>query len=972
MQSLDFDGDGDIDVVLGNLAGEILQITNTGIGLVTAGTFSIESTPLIATGFGGYGVSTVSVADFDDNGTLDIIAGSVSSGNLLFYTNDGMRDFTLAATFTDASGDLHNNMFDGAATVSLCADFDGDGDTDLVIGTDNWVYPSYNAGYGGKCYYFRNDGTGSFVVTLVYDGPTRSPAVEDFDMGAIFDFDKDGDLDFLIADGNDSRYYYVFVNSIADVYNLSGVGYSTNLTPTLSSNQFAITKVRLTAIDQTVKGSSSSGLAVTYYVSNDGGQSWEYYADFSGSAITSVTNQVWHEFHTFGSRLRWKAVLAASDDSITSYPNASYETPSVDRLAFEYVYVERREYSRSSAAAAAIISGTRRKLVISASFIFPGYEGQLRAYDVTDIPLVSTSGSQLQTIATSDLSSSTGRSVASGGSILWDAGQLLAARSYSDRTVYTAYKPTSSSPLTRIAFTASNASTLASLLKDTNSDNAGLINFVLGQGRSWKLGDILHSNPVLVGPPSGDSSALGSAYAAFKTANAGRQTVIYIGANDGMIHCFDLVTGAELWAFIPYNLLPKLVNMSGWDSTTSTRYLKHDYYVDGTPYVGDAYIGGAWKTVLMCGQGAGKGSTVAGGLNYYFALDVTDPTNPVVLWEAKDSSTMGETWSVPVFGQVLSSSTYYWVAFVGSGYDNNASRVVGNYFYVIRLDTGAILKKVAVTADVNTSLSSKCSNPYPNIQVAVPGAPTAVDVDKDYRTDYVYFGDLDGRLYRLPFTSSNAKKWTLTTLYTDKMYYPIITKPAVVLDPTTGNLPIHVMFGTGGDDAAPSDRYYAFIAMTDTGSSAATEWYIGDATETGLSSTLKMGTMASGEKVWADPVISDKIVYFSSLKGSIENVNPCVNLSQEGRIYARFIQTASGSVVGSSALKTPLGGTTESLQLASKARKAVTVAELQSGSGGSKKEVYIQEYDSTIERLEQPVGSLLRVVSWREIYKIIK
>ena len=973
MDSGDVDKDGDIDVLLGNKDGDIFKLTNDNTGAVSASTFTVNAAPIIQTGFGGQGCSVVIAADFDGDTAVDVMAASVSTGDIQFWTNDGTGDFSYAASFTDASGDLHNNMYDGAGSVGMHGDFDYDGDEDFVVGTDNWNYPSSGAGYGGKCYYFRNNGYGSFVVSLVYDGPTMTPTVSDFDLGATFDYDNDGDIDFLIADGNHSKYYYVFINSLASVYNLSGTVYSINLTPTLSSSEYAITQIRFTEIDQSVLGTSSSGLSVSYYVSNDSGATWELYATYSGSNVVSKTNQPWYEFHTYGSRLRWKAVLSAADDGITAYPDASYDTPSIDRLAMEYIYVQRREYSRSSAAAAAVISGTRRKLIVSASFIFPGYEGQLRAYDVTDIGLASTSGSTLHTIATSDLSSSTGRSVTEGGSILWDAGQLLASRSYSDRTVYAAYKPTSSSPLTRIAFTASNASALASLLNDTNSDNAGLINFVLGQGRTSKLGDILHSSPVIVGAPNGNATALGTTYAAFQAANANRTPVVYIGANDGMLHCFNLVTGAEMWAFIPYNLVPKLKNMSGWDSATSSRYYKHDYYVEGTPTVSDAYINGAWKTILMCGQGNGKGSTGAGGLNYYFALDVTDPANPLVLWEAKDKYTMGETWSTPAFGQVLDGTTYRWVAFVGSGYDNDTSRTVGNRFYIIQLDTGAILKTLTVTADVNTSLSSKCSNPYANIQVTVPGSPTAIDVDGNGRTDYVYFGDLDGRLYRLKLTSSSSSSWSLTAIYTDEMFYPIVTKPGVALDPTTGALPLHILFGTGGDDAAPADRYYAFVALTDTGSKADPEWFIGDPTELDLSATIDKGSMATGEKIWSDPVISDKIVYYSSLKGSIENVNPCVNLAEEGRLYARYIQNAAGSVMGQSALKAAGGGSVESLQLASKARKAVTVGELQSGGGSaSKKEIYIQEYNSTIERLEQPVGSLLRVVSWREIYKIIK
>jgi Tfp pilus assembly protein, tip-associated adhesin PilY1 len=976
--SLDLDGDGDVDMAYGNTEGKVFKITNTGSGKINASTFIVDYV-MVETGWTGLGVSTISIAEFDESPGLDMIVGSCDYPELKYYRGDGLGGFEWLADFTDPTQDLYNNMYDGAATISLCDDFDGDGDIDLIIGTDNWCwngvrgYPGQSGiatGYGGKCYYFKNGGNADFTVSLVFDGQVKTPKVYDFDCGMILDYNNDGQMDFLMADGNHTDYYYVFLNSIADVYNLKGVGLSTNLTPSLPGTQYAITRARFTIIDQGVIGSSATGLTVTYYLSNDDGFSWEYYGQFSGSAIANVTNQAWHDFHTFGSKLRWKAVLTAPDDAISGFGESSYETPSVDRLAIEYVYVERREYSRSSAAAAAIISGTRRKLIISSSFMFPGYEGQLRAYDVTDIGLASTGGSTLQTISTADPLSPTGRNVAAGGSILWDAGQLLAAREASDRTIFTAYKP--SGTLTRIDFTEGNVNVLKSLLSDPNGDNAGLIRFVRGEDRTWKLGDILHSSPVLMGPPSGDAVALGSSYSDFAEANASRTPVIFIGANDGMLHCFDLASGDELWGFIPFNLIPKLKNMSVRDANGARLY-NHDYFVDGTPTVGDAYINGRWRTVLMCGQGAGKGSTGAGGLNYYFALDVTDPNDPLPLWEAKDSATMGETWSVPAFGQVVSGTTPHWVAFVGSGYDNDTARIIGNRFYVIRLDTGAILKTLTVATDVNTSLSNKCPKPYPNIQVTVPGSPTAVDINRDGRTDYVYFGDLDGRLYRVPFTSTNANNWALQTIYTDRMSYPIITKPAVFPDPASGGLPLKILFGTGGDDRAPGDRTYAFIGLTDTGSKASVEWYIGNKDELGLAASLQTGEMATGEKIWSDPVISDRIVYFSSLMGSIENVNPCLNLAETGRLYARYVQTAAGCVIGESGLKSAGGSSIESLQLASKARRAVTVGELQAGGGSSsKKEVYIQEYDSTIERLEQPVGSNLRVVSWREIYKIIR
>ncbi len=430
-----------------------------------------------------------------------------------------------------------------------------------------------------------------------------------------------------------------------------------------------------------------------------------------------------------------------------------------------------------------------------------------------------------------------------------------------------------------------------------------------------------------------------------------------------------MATGRELWGWIPYNLLPKLNTMSAKDAFTGERYFTANLFVDGTPVVGDAYINGAWKTVLICGQGGGSGSSVGGGLNYYFALDVTDPANPQPLWELTNTY-MGETWSVPAIGQVVQSSTARWVAFMGSGYDNNASQTVGNRFYVVRLDTGAILVNRSVS-NVNTDRSQH-PHRYVDITTAIPGSPTAVDTNRDGRTDYVYVGDLDGRLFRMPLTSTSTTRWTLTAIYTDRCNYPIITKPAVFPDPSSGGFPLRIFFGTGGDDRAPTDRSYSFIGLQDNGSSQTTEWYMGNATELGLSSTLRQGEFAAGEKVWADPVIADKIVYFSTLMGSIENVNPCLNLGSLGRFYARFVESVAGSMIGGSALKNAAGTAVENLQLASKARKAVAVGERQLGGGAVKKEIYINEYDSTIERLEQGVGAVLRITSWREVFKVIR
>jgi type IV pilus assembly protein PilY1 len=121
----------------------------------------------------------------------------------------------------------------------------------------------------------------------------------------------------------------------------------------------------------------------------------------------------------------------------------------------------------------------------------------------------------------------------------------------------------------------------------------------------------------------------------------------------------------EMWPF-PNNLLWKLKKMRVVDPDCG-EYLSHEYFIDGTPAVQDVYFGGAWHTVLVCGQAAGWGRN---NKCYYFCLDVTNSLDPQPLWEFTDELTMGESWSVPAIGKVQAVDR--WVAFFGSGSDNDS------------------------------------------------------------------------------------------------------------------------------------------------------------------------------------------------------------------------------------------------------------------------------------------------------------
>lgn len=971
-QALDFDGDGDLDILFANGYGKVILLRNQSNRALSNTTKFATSTLIDATvGEPGNrwqerGVSAVVAGDIDNDMDIDVIIGSVNWRGLKVYLNDGSENFTFKENIGDMSGsDLNDDLYDGACAALAMADYDKDGDLDFLAGTDNWnpqeVYPPQylDTGMGAKLYYFDNDGTGSYTSTLIYN----REAPWGFGFGLPLDYDGDGDFDFMVAAGNHSEFYYIFKNIISDRYNLSGEAVSTDITEDLlgglDPEQNAITRVRFTDIDQSVIG-SSDGLLVKYYVSNNGGRNWEYYTEYSENSIQNIAEPLpWHTFTTFGADLRWKAVLEALDDypdELSEFHGTSDDTPRIDLITMEYVYVDRMEYSRTSVAVRVVDNaGTNLELIIGGTFYFPGWQGHLRAYDVSGMSPAPTDYSELRTITRPDILDPTGREiVAEGVTLLWDAGEELNARAASDRHIYTAL-PDGSGGFTRIEFTTGNVGLMVdgegdSLLQDYDNDDVGLINFVRGEGRDWKLGDINHSNPII---EERDGTK-----------------VLLVGANDGMFHCFDVITGEELWAYIPYSLLPRLKYMWAVDSVTGERYYSRQPFVDGSPMSADVQLSGVDKTVIICGLGPGQGSTVDGTGNFYFALDITILNNPLPMWEFTHEK-MGETWSVPVIGKV-SKSGDAWVAFLGSGYDNTPLDGIqqGNRFFAVTLEDGASFWGFDAT-NVDTSGS------WPNVAdilCAFPGSPSLVDEDRDEYTDKVYIGDLEGRMWRIDVSSpwTDADSWTETTIYTDARNFPIITKPEIWLDPGNPTAKPRVYFGTGGDDEAPDDVDYAFIAMLDD-TTPSIEWFLGSTPIVGIPANTKVGELDMGDKVWADPKIANSIVYFSTLTYDIESVDPCHNLEGTGKLYGRFVNPASGNPIGTSAF-TMAAGTMESLELDIKTRAAVTIGETATveESGVRKQDVYIQEYNSTIQKLEQPIGAAVIVRSWREIRRIKK
>ncbi len=400
------------------------------------------------------------------------------------------------------------------------------------------------------------------------------------------------------------------------------------------------------------------------------------------------------------------------------------------------------------------------------------------------------------------------------------------------------------------------------------------------ENRTVITGDVLHSEPVVI--PYGTES-----YAFF-------------GSNDGMLHAVKDSTGKESWAFIPPDLLPKLKDM--------IEGVGHQYYVDASPKIyfkdidKDGTVGSGDQVVLVCGERKGGSS--------YFALDITNPENPIYLWRIDNINNaiappdhivaeLGQSWSEPQFGLAKTSSTDTVgtpVFFIGAGYSSNNSS--GKAILAINVLTGAVIKTFTDT-DMDYSIAS-------NVLV--------VDANDNGFIDKVYVGDLGSQLWRLGNLATSCgvgfdpvefpdcenignwaaqKVFVADSLHTRKFYYT----PSLVFEYNYDLL----FIGTGDRENACTvsttlDRFYCIkdthvpntgnlvdittsSTLTDTSLDAVDcyGWYI---------------TLAAGEKALSENMVFYKIAYFTTFTPKID---PCIP-GGEGRLYAMQYKTGSNGI----------------------------------------------------------------------------
>jgi len=356
--------------------------------------------------------------------------------------------------------------------------------------------------------------------------------------------------------------------------------------------------------------------------------------------------------------------------------------------------------------------------------------------------------------------------------------------------------------------------TSSSEIADNQAYGEALVNYLRGdssnegtasplsygfRSRNSVLGDIVNSDPKFVGAPAFryPNDMEPKPYGSFKSGAAGRDGVVYVGANDGMLHGFDEDTGAEVLAFLPGSVYENLYRLAKPD------YL-HRYFVDAGPNIVDAYLAntpdpggggtGVWRTILSAGLGGGGQSI--------YTLDVTDPTifseanaSSIALWEFDDSDDpdLGYTFVRP---QIAKMANGKWAAVFGNGYNNteadgNASTTGHGALFIVDLETGALIKKIDTEAG---------SSGTPNGLAT----PLMIDEDNDFIVDYIYAGDLLGNLWKFDVNDANAANWDVAyrtagnpqPLFTTEANQPITSQPQAAFHPN--NLGgFMLFFGTG-------------------------------------------------------------------------------------------------------------------------------------------------------------------------------
>lgn len=424
---------------------------------------------------------------------------------------------------------------------------------------------------------------------------------------------------------------------------------------------------------------------------------------------------------------------------------------------------------------------------------------------------------------------------------------------------------------------------------DTTNDGQGLI-----RKRRSRLGDIIHSSPEFVGEPLSnwpDATPFGDgSYSSYQASQktTPRQTMVYVGANDGFLHGFRATDGEEVLSYVPS--APASANdNAGLHYLTESDYA-HRYYVDGSPASADVYIDPngsgtqSWRTILL-------GSLRGGGEGVY-ALDVTDPSQfanteaaagDIVLWEFTDQSGSGDpdlgyTFSDP---QVAMLNNNQWAVILGNGYNNAAGSDTAKLMILFiegGLDGQWTLGTDYIKLDTGVGSSANKNG---------LSTPSLIDLDGNGTIDRIYAGDLHGNLWAFDVSDSSASNWDVAHKDTSSNNVPLFaagtTKP-ITMQPlvhkvdwvtnSTGITPnLMIYFGTGQyiatGDATNTDQQ-SFYGIWDTGATVLSSQLVEQTFLTGFPADARV--LSANNVSFQNPPSNGNLGWFLNLPATGERV----------------------------------------------------------------------------------------------------
>jgi len=548
--------------------------------------------------------------------------------------------------------------------------------------------------------------------------------------------------------------------------------------------------------------------------------------------------------------------------------------------------------------------------------------------------------------------------------LVWEAGQVLSTTPAANRNIYTVVSGA------RQAFTKSNSAITQTLLAASSStERDNIIDFTRGidaydangngnttEERAWKLGDIFHSTPVLVTPPV--LALNDSSYQAFKTAQANRTKVLIAGANDGMVHAFRESDGVELWAFIPPDVLDNLKSLADIGAD-------HQFFMDSSPIATDIKVGGTWKTIVVFGMRRGG--------PFYYALDITDTTNPQWMWKFTDSK-IAETWSEPSIGKVKIGTTDTFVAFFGGGYDTATNNAHGKAFFAVDLSNGSKLWEYYNNGTAD-------DRQYMNFSLTENS--TAVDLNNDGYVDRVYIGDVGGQLWKFDVSANATSSWTGKRLFAAAPsqanppvageFYPtqaFYGAPVLAYDTA---MHLWVFLGTGDrnhPNSTSTNRFYGIKDTTDMSNGAAlSESNLVDVTSTnGTAAGGWFFRLASNEKVLDPANVFNSDVLFSSFTPN--SVVTCLGGGGTAKLYSVQMTTGYAAIdfsTGTALTSTDASATRSTTIGQGIASMPVVIVTPPSGSGMPTASAITATTNQQLPNNPIPAPQFLKQVrSWRE------